>query len=91
MRDFSLPLQPLHNLRILCALGKAVLEDGYPFSPEMRDHFRGNFAEDLYAILEQGIPDTDEFLPSQQRGQLLSFARALTEDSADEEGDGDPL
>ena len=91
MRECPLPLQPLHNLRILCALGKAVLEDGYPFSPEMRDHFRGNFAEDLYAILEQGIPDTDEFLPSQQRGQLLSFARALTEDSADEEGDGDPL
>ena len=85
MRDCPLPLQPTHNMMILCALGKAVVEEEYPFSPEIEDRFRVDFAEDLCAILEQGVPDTDEFLPAGRRSHLLAFTQRLA-DWSEEEG-----
>ena len=83
MRDC--PGRASKHLKLLCAIGKQVMEDEAHLDSEMGDKLRVDYGDDICAVVEQGIPEGEEFLPASPRGHLLNFVHAIIEDVEEEE------
>jgi hypothetical protein len=61
------------------------MEDEAHLDSEMGDKLRVDYGDDICAVVEQGIPEGEEFLPASPRGHLLNFVHAIIEDVEEEE------